>query len=89
MLNGKGTVEANVGEYREQGVKNAYYGSVNVTNLIDVKFQIINGTEITDYTTDNALEDAINKLPAGTYKVNYIISYKDKEITKNRIINLK
>ena len=89
MLNGKGTEEAKVGEYKEKGIKNAYYGSTDVTSLITVKYQIIDNNEITEFETEQSFEEAINKLPEGTYKVNYIITYKDKEITKNRIINLK
>lgn len=88
-LNGKNTVNANVGTYKESGFKTILYGKTNVTNLAEKKYQIINGTKLEEYNTIEELENAINKLPAGTYKVNYIATYNSKEIIKNRTITLE
>ena len=88
-LEDKVTIDTNVGTYTESGIKNVYYGNTNVTTLVNLKYQIINGTNITEYTTKETLEAAVNKLPAGTYKINYIITYKEKELIKNRTIILK
>ena len=60
-----------------------------VTNLATIKYQLINNTNITEYTDITALQTAVNQLPAGEYKINYIISYKGKEITKNRTVILR
>lgn len=88
-LNGKTTTSVNIGTYKEEGIKNVYYGSLNITSKATVKYQIINGNEVTDYTDISNLEAAINKLPAGTYKINYIVTYKNKELVKNRNVTLK
>ena len=85
------TTEVKVGTYSEAGIKNIYYGSINVTNNsgVTIQYQIINGNSITDYTTKESLQTAVNQLPAGTYKIHYIVTYKDKKLSKNRTIILK
>lgn len=88
-LEGKSTINTNVGSYIESGIKNIYYGSTPVTNLANIRYQIINNNEINEYSNQKDLETAINLLPAGTYKINYIISYKGKELTKNRTVTLR
>lgn len=88
-LNGGSTTNANVGNYSELGIKSIYYGTSNITNLATITYQLINGTTIEEYNTPNDIEIAINKLSAGTYKINYVITYKGKELIKNRTINLK
>jgi len=88
-LNGKRNIQTNVGTYIEQGVKSVLYGSTNVTNSVTIKYQIIDNLNLTDYNSEQELEDAINKLPAGSYKINYIITYKDNEIIENRTIALR
>lgn len=88
-LNGKNIMTENVGSYNEDGIKNVYYGSLNVTSKATIKYQIINENEVTDYTNISDLQTAVNKLPVGTYKINYIITYKNKELVKNRTIILK
>ena len=88
-LEGKIIVNTTVGTYQESGIKNIYYGINNVTSLATVKYQLTNNTIVTDYNDTTTLETAINQLPAGEYKISYIISYKGKEITKNRTIILK
>lgn len=88
-LNGQVTVDIPVGTYVENGIKNIYLESTDVTNLAKIKYQIVNGVSISDYQTTKELESAINMLPIGKYTINYIISYKNNEITKKRTINLK
>lgn len=88
-LNGKNIITENVGSYNEDGIKNVYYGSLNVTSKATIKYQIINQSDVTDYTNISDLQTAVNTLPAGTYKINYIITYKTKELVKNRTIILK
>lgn len=87
-----GNIDANakVGSYVESGIKSIQYGATNITNspLVNIKYQIVNNNNITNYNTRNALETAINKLPAGTYTINYIISYQNEELTKVRNITL-
>lgn len=87
-LNGNPSINTNVGSYVENGVKSVFYGSSNVTNSASIKYQIIINTDITEYTTETEVENAINQLPAGTYKINYIISYNGKELIKNRTVTL-
>ena len=88
-LEGKTTTEAAIGNYVESGIKNILYGLTDVTSIATVRYQIINNNTITDYTTTNELQTAINNLPTGTYKINYIITYNSKQLIKNRTIILK
>ena len=82
--------KAKVGSYTESGIKSIQYGATNITNspLVTIKYQIVNNNNITNYNTRSALETAVNKLPAGTYTINYIISYQNEELTKARNITL-
>ena len=89
VLNGNATVSTNVGSYTESGIKSIYYGNTNITKTAEIKYQLVNGSNITDFYTITELENAVNKLPAGNYKIKYIISYKGKELPKHRNITLK
>ena len=82
--------KAKVGSYIESGIKSIQYGATNITNSsqVSIKYQIVNNNNITNYTTRSALETAVNKLPAGTYTINYIITYQNEELTKVRNITL-
>ena len=88
-INGTVNISTTVGNYIESGIKNVYYGNSTVTNIATIKYQLINGTKLTEYTTKKDLETAVNKLSAGNYKICYIISYNGKQIIKNRNITLK
>lgn len=88
-LNGKNNITTGVGTYKETGFKTILYGKTDITNLAVKKYQIINETKLEEYKTIEELENAINKLSAGTYKVNYIATYNSKEIIKNRTITLE
>ena len=89
VLNGNATVSTNVGSYTESGIKSIYYGNTNITKTAEIKYQLVNGSNITDFYTITELENAVNKLPAGNYKIKYTISYKGKELPKHRNITLK
>lgn len=88
-LEGKTTKDALVGSYVEEGIKSIQYGLIDVTKKATVKYQVINGNDLNEYTTISELETAVNSLPAGNYKINYVISYRGKELTKNRTVILK
>jgi len=88
-LEGKNTISSNVGTYVEQGIKNVYYKSINITNQSTIKYQLINNNTVYEYTDTTTLQNAVNQLPAGEYTIKYIISYKDKEIYLNRTIALR
>lgn len=87
-LNGETEIKTTVGTYVESGIKNVFYGITSVTNQVTIKYQIINNNNVTNYTTKTDLENAVNKLPAGSYKINYIITYKDAELIKPRTVTL-
>jgi len=89
LLNGNPSISTIVGTYKETGIKSIYYGNSDITKTANVKYQIVNGSSLTDYNTITELENAVNKLPAGNYKIKYIISYKGQDFTKNRNITLK
>ena len=88
-LDGKLTTDATVGSYIELGIKSILYGTTDVTNQTSIKYQLINNQNITDYTTKEALQTAVNSLPAGTYTINYVITYNDKQLIRNRKVTLK
>lgn len=90
-LSGKLTQEVLIGHYTESGIKSIMFGANNVTNSssVTIKYQIVNGSSTSDYKTVEALQNAVNKLPIGTYKINYVISYNGKYLTKNRTITIK
>ena len=88
-LNGDDAIETTIGSYSELGIKNIFYGGTSINDLATIKYQIINGNTVTDYNSKNELESAVNALAAGTYKINYIITYKNKELIKNRTVTLK
>lgn len=88
-LKGDTNLVTTVGAYTENGLKSILYGITNVTTTANIKYQIIINNSLTEYTTAQELETAVNQLPAGTYKINYVITYKDKELIKNRTVTLK
>ena len=87
-LNGLTTVTVPVGSYTENGIKNILYGINEVTTQATIKYQLINNSVISNYNTVVELQNAMNKMPAGTYKINYVITYNGKQVVKNRTVNL-
>ena len=88
-LNGLTSVTTNARTYTEQGVKNVYYGTQDVTKKATIKYQLVNNNSPEIYSTTADLERAVNSKTAGTYKITYIISYEDKEITKERTVIIR
>ena len=90
-LNGDSSIETEVGKYVEKGIKSIMYGETDITTSSSVKieYQIVNGTSTNEFDSISLLETEINKLSAGTYKVNYIITYNNKKFIINRNITLK
>jgi len=88
-LEGKSSVTANINSYKEPGIKNVYYGTLDVTTSASIKYQVIVNNNMNNFQTMSALETYMNTLPAGTYEITYIISYLGKEIPKKRTVTLK
>ena len=88
-LAGSPSVQTNVKTYSEQGVKSVYFGDDNVTTDAKIQYKLITNNVSETFNTTAELENAVNSKSAGTYKINYIISYQNKEITKERTVILK
>ena len=79
-LIGDKKVVAKKGQYEDKGVT-VLYKEKDVTtdsNTI-IKYQLVNGNEINNYTSLTALDTAINKANAGEYKITYIVNYLNLE----------
>ena len=87
FLNGPNSTTAKVGEYKELGFTNIYYGKLDITNAATIKYSITNGTNST-FNTSSELETYINTLPAGTYSITYDISYLSQNLVKTRRVIL-
>ena len=86
-LNGQISVKANVGTYEESGFKKIYYDNIDITSTANIKYQLVNG-DTHEFSTTAELEEYINQLSAGTYKINYVISYLDQTLVKTRNLTL-
>lgn len=86
-LSGSISAHTNVGNYKEAGFKNIYYGTLDVLNSATIKYQVTNGTT-SSFNTKAELENYINTLPAGTYTITYTISYLSQQLTKTRSLTL-
>ena len=78
-----------VGSFVETGFSSAYYDTQDVLNSISVKYQVTINSELKVFDTKEALTEAINKLPAGTYKITYIVTYESAETTVSKTIRLE
>ncbi len=74
------------GEYTESGIVVKYNGR-DVTKYADTKitYEVNN----ISYNSVKELEEAINNLNAGTYKIKYIVNYKDESETITKTIEIK
>ena len=93
-LNGKSYVTLNVGTYSEEGFKSIEYitytnGKVDVSSSAKIKYQINVNTTLKEFNTAKELEEYINTLEAGTYKITYVITYLNNQETKTRTIILR
>ena len=57
-------------------------------NSATIEYQVIASTGTTTYSSITELETYINSLPAGTYKINYVVTYLTNKVTKTRNITL-
>ena len=83
-LNGENNLEITKGNYEEKGIT-ATYDNVDVTNDINIKYQV----KETIYNTKQELEEAINNLSNTEIEIKYTVSYKNKikNITRKVIIS--
>lgn len=93
-LNGKSYITLNVGTYSEEGFKSIEYitstnGKVDVSSSAKIKYQINVNTTLKEFNTAKELEEYINTLEAGTYKITYVITYLNNQETKTRTIILR
>ena len=88
VLSGSSTTTLKAKTYKEYGFKSIFYGKVDVTKTATIKYQVTGENILEDFTTTDEVETYINTLDPGTYKITYIISYLDKEITKARTVIL-
>ncbi len=88
-LKGSTTIITDIGTYKENGFKSITYGNLNVLTTATIEYQVdVNGT-ITNYNDATALENYINSLPAGSYKINYVVTYLTNSVNKTRKVTLR
>ena len=87
-LKGSTSIITEVQTYKENGIKSVMYGNQNVTTSATIEYQVEVGTNTTTYNSINNLEAYINTLPAGNYKIKYIVTYANKTVTKTRNVTL-
>ncbi len=81
------TVNATVNNYIEEEIK-VTYKNEDVTNDCKINYSLKTNNGSHSYTSSKDLEDAINQLEAGTYKITYKISYEDLSTTKTKTVKL-
>lgn len=92
-LNGRTNTSITKGNYTEDGFKSIQYttpndGTINIINSANIKYQITTSNDLKEFNDSKSLENYINTLSVGTYKITYIISYLNEEITKTRTITI-
>lgn len=87
-LNGKNTVNAKVGNYQDDGINKIYFGKVEVTTTATINYQVNANDNLKNLSSATELNTYINSLPAGTYKITYIITYLGNETTVSRTVYL-
>lgn len=87
-LKGSSSIITDIGTYRENGFKSIIYGDIDIMNSATIEYQVIASTGTTTYSSITELETYINSLPAGTYKINYVVTYLTNKVTKTRNITL-
>lgn len=81
--------EVLVGTYNDLGIKSLYYGVLDVKNQATIKYQLTVDTTMTEYQTQQELNNAVNALPIGTYKITYIAKYLTSEVSANKTLTIK
>ena len=81
------TINATVNNYIEEEIK-VTYKNEDVTKDCKINYSLKTSSGTHSYTSSKELQDAINKLEAGTYKITYKINYEDLSITKAKTVKL-
>ena len=84
-LNGNQTVETPKANYKESGITIKYKGK-NITNNAEVTYELLG---VQTYKTKEEIENAINNLDTGSYKIKYTAKYLGKESSIIRNIEIK
>ena len=81
------TINASVNNYIEEEITITYQGE-NVTDDCQINYSLetTNGTR--SFTSAQRLEEAVNRLEAGTYQITYRISYEGITATRTRTVRL-
>lgn len=87
-LNGKSIVNETVGNYSDAGINKIYYGKIDVTTTANIGYQITANNQINNFTTIDKLNNFVNSLNSGSYKITYIVTYLGNETTVSRTIYL-
>ncbi len=89
FLNGETNITARVGTYNDPGIT-VCYNEEDITNdnNLKIKYQIIAGNKLTDFTTLTSLSSAINSLGIGEYKINYIVNYNGQNDYLSRQVTI-
>ena len=88
-LAGESQTKENVGSYTESGIKSITYGNINVTNSATVTYTMSANGSDGEFYDKTELETFVNKLPAGTYTINYNVTYLGITETKTRTVILR
>lgn len=81
--------EISAGTYNDKGIKNLYYGIIDVKYQATIKYQLTNGASMSEYNTLQELNNAVNILPVGTYKITYIAKYLSSETSASKTLTIK
>lgn len=83
-LNGNKQIVTQENNYKEKGIT-VKYDNKDITNIATITYAINN----TSYSNIKDLENTINTLPTGNYKITYTVTYNNqKPITAYRLITI-
>ena len=89
VLQGRTSISTDVQTYKEDGFKSITYGEIDVLSTATIEYQVTTSSGTTTYSTVSELENYINSLPAGSYRINYIVTYLSSKVTKTRNVTLR
>lgn len=87
---GDSVVNSKVGEYKENDITIRYNG-ISIDNSdasISYKLYSSSGSQLGSYSSANELQNKVNTLSAGNYKISYIVSYKGESVIEEKTVNL-
>lgn len=87
---GDSVVNSKVGEYKENAITIRYNGITidNSKASISYKLYSSSGEQLGSYSSANELQNKVNTLSAGNYKISYIVSYKGESVIEEKTVNL-